>query len=189
DYVGKGLGGGRIVITAPPDDAGDPVLMGNTVLYGATGGELFCRGRAGERFAVRNSGALAVVEGTGDHACEYMTRGTVVILGPVGRNIGAGMSGGELYVYDPEGVLAERLNPQLVEAAAPTESHLASVRELLHRHGELTGSAMAKAVLRRWARSKHAFIRVAPRAPATVEAAEGAQGGRVSQEETEPAGR
>ena len=116
DYVGKGMGGGRIVIAAPPDDAGDPWLAGNTVLYGATGGELFVAGRAGERFAVRNSGALAVVEGVGDHACEYMTGGTVVVLGPVGRNLAAGMTGGELFVHDPEGGVPIRLNPELVEA-------------------------------------------------------------------------
>src|SRR5918911_5208312 len=105
DYVGKSMSGGRIVVRAPDSDAGDPVLVGNTALYGATGGELYCAGRAGERFAVRNSGAVAVVEGVGDHACEYMTNGTVVVLGGFGRNVGAGMSGGELYVHDPEGVL------------------------------------------------------------------------------------
>jgi glutamate synthase (ferredoxin) len=187
DYVGKGLGGGRIVITPPADDAGDPVLMGNTVLYGATGGELFCRGRAGERFAVRNSGAVAVVEGTGDHACEYMTRGTVVILGPVGRNVGAGMSGGEAYVYDPEGVLAGRLNPQMVEATTPTETGLASLRDLLCRHAELTGSALATSVLEKWAGSGHAFVRVAPKAPAVVVVREASRDDRA--EEAEPAGR
>ena len=96
------MSGGRIVVRAPAGDAGDPVLVGNTVLYGATGGELYVAGRAGERFAVRNSGASAVVEGVGDHACEYMTGGTVVVLGEVGRNAGAGMSGGELYVFDAE---------------------------------------------------------------------------------------
>ncbi|MDQ4129569.1 MAG: glutamate synthase-related protein, partial [Actinomycetota bacterium] len=101
DYVGKGMGGGRIVIRPPSNDVGDPVLVGNTVLYGATGGELFVAGRAGERFAVRNSGATAVVEGTGDHTCEYMTNGVVVVLGPTGSNLGAGMSGGEAFVYDP----------------------------------------------------------------------------------------
>src|SRR5581483_7436121 len=103
DYVGKGMGGGRIAIRAPEGDAGDAVLVGNTVLYGATGGELFCAGRAGERFAVRNSGADAVVEGIGDHGCEYMTNGTVAVLGPVGRNFGAGMSGGVAFIYDPAG--------------------------------------------------------------------------------------
>ena len=101
DYVGKSLSGGRIVVRAPADDAGDPCLAGNTVLYGATAGELFCAGSAGERFAVRNSGATAVVEGVGDNACEYMTDGTVVVLGDVGRNFGAGMTGGESFVHDP----------------------------------------------------------------------------------------
>ncbi|HYH48098.1 MAG TPA: glutamate synthase-related protein, partial [Acidimicrobiia bacterium] len=103
DYVGKGMGGGRIVIRPPADDAGNATLAGNTLLYGATGGQLFVAGRVGERFAVRNSGAVAVVEGTGDHCCEYMTGGTVVALGPVGHNFGAGMTGGEAYVHDPDG--------------------------------------------------------------------------------------
>src|SRR5204862_470249 len=116
DYVGKGMGGGRIVIAPPPGDAGDPVLVGNTVLYGATGGKLFCAGRAGERFAVRNSGATAVVEGVGDHACEYMTAGTVVVVGPTGSNLAAGMTGGRLLVY---GLDESQLNPELVEVAVP----------------------------------------------------------------------
>ena len=118
DYVGKGMGGGRIVISPPAGDAGDPWLVGNTVLYGATGGELFVAGRAGERFAVRNSGAVAVVEGVGDHACEYMTGGSVVVLGPVGRNLSAGMTGGEVFVHDPDARIARRVNPELVEADA-----------------------------------------------------------------------
>src|SRR5680860_1640745 len=96
------MAGGRIVIRPPQGDAGHPCLAGNTALYGATGGQLYIAGHAGERFAVRNSGAVAVVEGTGDHACEYMTAGAVVILGPTGINLGAGMSGGEVYVLDPE---------------------------------------------------------------------------------------
>src|SRR5207237_7905245 len=112
DYVGKSMSGGRIVLRAPEGDAGDPVLLGNTALYGATGGELYCAGRAGERFAVRNSGAVAVVEGAGAHACEYMTKGTVVILGRHGRNLGAGMTGGEAYVHDPTGSLRRRANGQ-----------------------------------------------------------------------------
>ncbi|HZA19207.1 MAG TPA: glutamate synthase-related protein, partial [Actinomycetota bacterium] len=120
DYVCKGMSGGRVVVRPPENDAGDPYLVGNTVLYGATGGQLFVAGRAGERFAVRNSGAVAVVEGTGDHACEYMTAGAVVILGPTGRNVGAGMSGGEAYVYDPDGALDHHLNPQLVAAYDPS---------------------------------------------------------------------
>src|SRR5438105_14119906 len=107
------MSGGRIVIRPPADDAGSPVLAGNTCLYGATGGSMFVAGAAGERFAVRNSGATAVIEGVGDHACEYMTGGTVVILGPVGYNLGAGMTGGEAYVLDPAVRLAARLNTEL----------------------------------------------------------------------------
>ena len=126
DYVGKGMSGGRIVIRPPADDAGEPVVVGNTALYGATGGALFCAGRAGERFAVRNSGAVAVVEGAGDHACEYMTDGTVVILGETGGNVGAGMTGGELYVYDVAERLCVRLNEQLVSASRPSADELTS---------------------------------------------------------------
>ena len=111
DYVGKSMSGGRIVVSPPRGDAGEPVLLGNTALYGATGGELFCAGAAGERFAVRNSGATAVVEGVGDHGCEYMTRGTVVVLGPHGRNLGAGMTGGEAFLLDADESL---LNDELV---------------------------------------------------------------------------
>ncbi len=172
DYVGKGMGGGRIVVVPPDDDAGDPVLVGNTVLYGATGGELFCRGRAGERFAVRNSGATAVVEGTGDHACEYMTRGTVLVLGPVGRNLGAGMSGGRAVVYDPEGTLAERVNHHLVEVSHPAQEDLEEIRALVERHLELTDSPMAAAVLGSWTTARGAFRLVAPRATAPVTPAE-----------------
>ena len=109
------MSGGRIVVSPPPDDAGDPCLVGNTVLYGATGGELFCAGAAGERFAVRNSGAVAVVEGVGDHACEYMTRGTVVVLGPHGRNLGAGMTGGEAFLLDADERLVNHELVALVE--------------------------------------------------------------------------
>src|SRR4029077_12035433 len=101
DYVGKGMGGGRIVVRPPDNDGGYPVLAGNTCLYGATGGNVYIAGTVGERFGVRNSGANAVVEGAGDHACEYMTGGTIVILGPVGYNVGAGMTGGACYVWDP----------------------------------------------------------------------------------------
>jgi glutamate synthase (ferredoxin) len=163
DYVGKGMSGGRIVIRPPDDDAGDPVLVGNTVLYGATGGELFCAGRSGERFAVRNSGATAVIEGTGDHACEYMTAGTVVNIGDTGRNIGAGMTGGELYVYDATDRLGLRLNEQLVSACRPTRAEFAFVRELVERHERYTGSTRASALLARWDRERDRWWRVAPR--------------------------
>ena len=162
DYVGKGMGGGRVVIRPPENDAGDPYLIGNTALYGATGGQLFVAGRAGERFAVRNSGAVAVVEGAGDHACEYMTSGAVVFLGPTGRNLGAGMSGGEAYMYDPDGVVETRINPQLVAAYEPTEGQLESLRRVIARHEEATGSLKAKAILDAWAESAPMFRRIAP---------------------------
>ena len=163
DYVGKGMGGGRIVIVAPEDDAGDPWLVGNTVLYGATGGELFVAGRAGERFGIRNSGATAVIEGAGEHCCEYMTGGTVVVLGPVGLNLGAGMTGGEAFAYDPTASLPPRVNPELVEHHRPTEEHLAELKALIARHLELTDSARAREILDDWDRASHHFWRVAPK--------------------------
>jgi glutamate synthase domain-containing protein 2/glutamate synthase domain-containing protein 1/glutamate synthase domain-containing protein 3 len=163
DYVGKGLGGGRIVIRPPEDDAGDPVLVGNTVLYGATAGELFVAGRTGERFAVRNSGATAVVEGTGDHACEYMTGGTVVVLGSTGHNLGAGMSGGECFVHDPNGEVLARVNRQLVEARRPDGSQLAQVRELVQEHATVTGSRRATQLLAAWEVTSESFWRIAPK--------------------------
>ena len=164
DYVGKGMAGGRVVIRPPEHDAGDPVLLGNTALYGATGGQLFCAGAAGERFAVRNSGAVAVVEGAGDHACEYMTGGAVVILGPVGRNLAAGMSGGEAYVWDPEHRLEARVNPQLVELRTPTPGQVPSLRRLIDRHHRATGSERARDLLEDWETQAGAFVRVAARA-------------------------
>src|SRR5439155_320538 len=147
----------------PASYAGEPVLLGNTVLYGATGGELFCAGRAGERFAVRNSGAVAVVEGAGDHPCEYMTNGTVVILGETGRNLGAGMSGGQVYVYDPAGVLDLRLNDDLV-MARPVEGPAEELRRLLERHVRYTGSPRASELLKDWATALESFVRVSPKA-------------------------
>ena len=164
DYVCKSMGGGRVVVRPPKDDAGDPYLVGNTVLYGATGGSLYVAGRAGERFGVRNSGAVAVVEGTGDHACEYMTAGAVVILGPTGINLGAGMSGGEAYVFDPEQTIGDRINEQLVAAYEPTSGQLESLRRVLGRHVDLTGSPKASAILTEWARSSKSFSRIAPKA-------------------------
>jgi glutamate synthase (ferredoxin) len=162
DYVGKGMGGGRIIIRPPADDAGEPALAGNTLLYGATGGQLFVAGRVGERFAVRNSGAVAVVEGTGDHACEYMTGGTVVVLGPVGDNFGAGMTGGEAYVYDPDGLLSGRLNSQLVESRRPNDAQAAELCFLVERHREHTGSVLASALLADWDATIRYFWWVAP---------------------------
>jgi glutamate synthase domain-containing protein 2/glutamate synthase domain-containing protein 1/glutamate synthase domain-containing protein 3 len=164
DYVGKSLSGGRIVIRPPADDAGDPCLAGNTVLYGATSGELFCAGSAGERFAVRNSGATAVVEGVGSNACEYMTKGTVVILGAFGRNLGAGMTGGEAFVHDPSGLLEPRLNDQLVTAGQLDVGAAERLRGLLERHAADTGSRRAADLLARWPDAVAEFWLVAPRA-------------------------
>ena len=166
DGVGKAMSGGRIVISPPPDDVGDPCLIGNTVLYGATGGQLFCAGAAGERFAVRNSGAVAVVEGVGDHGCEYMTAGTVVILGEVGLNFGAGMTGGEAYVLDRAGTLQVRLNEQLVLAQELDAHRLAELRTLIELHVRHTSSRRGAALLERWDESAGAFWRVVPKTEA-----------------------
>jgi glutamate synthase (ferredoxin) len=163
DYVGKGMGGGRIVISPPDDDAGDPYLVGNTVLYGATGGELFVAGKGGERYCVRNSGAVSVVEGVGHHCCEYMTGGTVVILGPTGWNLGAGMTGGEAFVWDPDMRLPARVNPELVDTHRPDVTLLKRVRDLIEQHAALTGSARATWLMENWAQEAPHFWRVAPK--------------------------
>ncbi|MBW3590907.1 MAG: glutamate synthase large subunit [Actinobacteria bacterium] len=178
DYVGKGMGGGRIVIRAPNNDAGEPHLIGNTVLYGATGGEMFVTGQAGERLCIRNSGALAVVEGAGDHACEYMTGGTAVILGPIGWNMGAGMTGGEAYIYDPEAQLRAKVNPELVDMHRPEGEYLDALEELLSRHAKLTNSSIAGRILKAWPKEGGNFWRVAPKAE--VAAIESAHEGSVS---------
>jgi glutamate synthase domain-containing protein 3 len=176
DGVGKSMGGGRIAIAPPTDDLGDPVLIGNAALYGATGGELFCAGRAGERFAVRNSGAVAVVEGVGDHACEYMTGGVVIILGPVGLNLGAGMSGGVVYAHDRDLSLRVRVNDQLVAAERVDGLGRDELRDLLERHVRYTGSQRAAGLLAAWDREVGWFWRVAPRRLADAsELAEDAQ--------------
>ncbi len=162
DYVGKGMGGGRIVIIPPPDDAGQAVLAGNTCLYGATGGDLFVAGAAGERFGVRNSGATAVVEGAGDHCCEYMTGGTVLVLGPVGYNLGAGMTGGQAFVWDPGAQLIARLNASLVEAERPDAEAQEELRWLVERHHDLTGSRQAAELLKDWETHSEHFWHVLP---------------------------
>ncbi len=169
DYVGKGLSGGHIVV-APPENthpdfvAHDNVIAGNVILYGATGGTAFLRGLVGERFCVRNSGATAVVEGIGDHGCEYMTGGRAVILGETGRNFGAGMSGGIAYVYDPEGKLAGRLNDEMVEIEQPTEADEEFLHDLITQHQKLTGSEVAARILEAWPVTQAAaFAKVMPR--------------------------
>ncbi|HYB15980.1 MAG TPA: glutamate synthase large subunit [Streptosporangiaceae bacterium] len=150
DYLGKGLSGGRIVARPPaaaPFAAEEQVIAGNVIGYGATGGEIFLRGLVGERFCVRNSGALAVAEGTGDHACEYMTGGRVVILGHVGRNFAAGMSGGIAYVLD---LLRVRVNMEMIDLDPLDEADIEFVRDVVERHHELTGSAVAARLLADW---------------------------------------
>jgi glutamate synthase (NADPH/NADH) large chain len=166
DYVGKGLSGGRIIVR--PDEeapfaAEDQIIAGNVILYGATSGEVFLRGKVGERFCVRNSGATAVVEGVGDHGCEYMTGGRVVVLGPTGRNFGAGMSGGIAYVWDPAGELAGKVNPELVELEPLTVDDARWLTEILERHLDETGSAVATRILETFADAMSDFIKVMPR--------------------------
>jgi glutamate synthase (ferredoxin) len=160
DYVCKGMGGGRLVIVPPAGDVGSPVLAGNTVLYGATGGELFIAGSAMNRFAVRNAGAAAVVEGAGDHACEYMTGGRVIVLGEVGMNVGAGMTGGEAFLLE-DARTRRRLNLDTVEAVRPGADAAGRLRALLHRHLALTGSPAAGSALATDLRST--FLHVRPR--------------------------
>ncbi len=165
DYLGKGLSGGRIVVVPPvegPFVAHENVIVGNVVLYGATAGEAFIRGIAGERFAVRNSGATAVVEGVGDHGCEYMTGGRVLVLGRTGRNFAAGMSGGIAWVLDADGAFASRANTELVSLEPLDDEDREEVRALVERHRELTGSEQAAALLADWEASAATFVRVIP---------------------------
>jgi len=166
DYVGKGLSGGRIVVRTPLGARFDPkenVIVGNTVLYGATGGEAFLNGLAGERFAVRNSGATAVVEGVGDHGCEYMTAGTVVVLGRTGRNFAAGMSGGVAYVLDEHQWFDTLCNLDMVdlESLWRKEDRLL-LRDLIDRHVQWTGSWQGRRILETWPEMAGRFVKVMP---------------------------
>jgi glutamate synthase (NADPH/NADH) large chain len=182
DYTGKGLSGGRVIVRSPNDFRGfgpEHIIVGNTVLYGAIAGEAYFNGVAGERFAVRLSGASAVVEGTGDHGCEYMTKGTVVVLGGTGRNFAAGMSGGIAYVYDPDGDFAQRCNTAMValEPVATTQEqrekvdeaiwHLGEtdefvLRDLIEKHFRYTGSFRAREILHDWPNKRARFVKVFP---------------------------
>jgi glutamate synthase (NADPH/NADH) large chain len=167
DYVGKGLSGGKIVVYPSKEATFVPeenIIIGNVALYGATSGSAFFRGIAGERFAVRNSGAMAVVEGTGDHACEYMTGGRVLIIGGTGRNFGAGMSGGMAFVLDEDGSFASRCNMEMIGLEALDEPEdLDLVRGLLERHVEYTGSTVAAGLLTDWPKAAARFVKVMPR--------------------------
>ena len=166
DYVGKSMGGGQIVIRPSLKShlvGNDQVIVGNTVLYGATGGSLFVAGQAGERFAVCNRGAVAVVEGVGDHGCEYMTGGTIVVLGKTGYNFGAGMSAGLAFVLDEGHFLPQRINPDTVQLVRVTnEADVALLKHLITRHIRLTGSARGQAILDNWSKRLGLFWKVAP---------------------------
>jgi glutamate synthase (NADPH/NADH) large chain len=163
DYVGKGLSGGVLAIKPPkgsPFHPEDQVIVGNTVLYGATSGRAFFNGRAGERFCVRNSGAIAVVEGVGDHGCEYMTGGTVLVLGTTGRNFGAGMSGGIAYVFDEDALFVRRCNREMVALEALDDDDVKVVQSLLQEHARRTVSPKAIEVLAAW--DSRRFVKVMP---------------------------
>ena len=167
DYLGKGLSGGKIIVVPPPNVTYPPeetILIGNTSLYGATAGEGYFYGTAGERFAVRNSGARVVIDGTGDHGCEYMTGGVVVVLGKTGRNFAAGRSGGEAYVLDEEGTFPERCNMGMVEregVKASEDIHM--LRTMVEAHFRYTKSVNAKRVLDAWEAMLPKFVKVMPR--------------------------
>jgi glutamate synthase (NADPH/NADH) large chain len=164
DYAGKGMHGGRIVIR--PEgiaESNNQVIVGNTVLYGATGGEFFASGTAGERFGIRNSGAIAVIEGAGQHLCEYMTQGEVVVLGPTGFNVGAGMTGGEMYILDKDNKLGDRVNKSYVKAVALEEHDKERIQSLIKAHVAHTGSSRANKVLDDFTNSVNSFKKVVPR--------------------------
>ena len=195
DYVGKGLSGGRVIVRQPPEARREPtenIIIGNTVLYGAIAGEAYFEGVAGERFAVRNSGAVAVIEGTGDHGCEYITGGVVIVIGETGRNFAAGMSGGIAYVWDPKGRFADLCNVATVdlESVVPDDPmeeddpdrprqrsasvedagmgdllrfDASRVRILLERHLLFTGSARAREMLEDWVSAVAAFVKIMPK--------------------------
>jgi glutamate synthase (ferredoxin) len=167
DYCGKGLSGGKMIIQPPRESTFVPeenILIGNVALYGATSGMLFARGVAGERFAVRNSGAMAVVEGVGDHGCEYMTGGRVVVIGKTGRNFAAGMSGGVAFVYDPDGDFHIRCNKEMVDLEALDDAEdVDLVHGLLERHRQYTDSTVADGLLKQWPKITAKFVKIMPR--------------------------
>jgi len=165
DYVGKGISGGRIIIYPARKakyEARENIIIGNTTFYGAISGEAFIRGVAGERFCIRNSGLHAVVEGVGDHACEYMTGGRVVILGKTGRNFGAGMSGGIAYCYDETGDFKKKCNMEMVELQKVTEDDSETIKNLLASHMHYTQSPVAKKILDNFKEESGRFVKIMP---------------------------
>jgi glutamate synthase (NADPH/NADH) len=166
DYCGKGLSGAKIAVVVPKGSSFDPaenIITGNVVLYGATSGEAYFQGVAGERFCVRNSGALAVVEGVGDHGCEYMTGGVVVVLGRTGRNFAAGMCGGLAYVLDLDGTFRGRVTPERVDLDELDEEDEETIQRMVRRHFQYTRSARAEEVLRKWNTYAPKFVKVFPK--------------------------
>jgi glutamate synthase (NADPH/NADH) large chain len=167
DYVGKGLSGGTIVVRPPmmsPLEAAENTIIGNTVLYGATDGFLFAAGRAGERFAVRNSGAQVVIEGCGSNGCEYMTGGVAVILGRIGANFAAGMTGGMAYLYDPEGLASSLMNMETLVTVPVTVAHWENeLKRLIERHVDETASPRGQTILQNWDSEKRHFIQACPK--------------------------
>ncbi|MGB3779305.1 MAG: glutamate synthase subunit alpha, partial [Tunicatimonas sp.] len=166
DYFGKGLSGSELIVyphRTATFVAEQNMIIGNVAFYGATGGEAFIRGLAGERFAVRNSGVQAVVEGIGDHGCEYMTGGTVVVLGKTGRNFAAGMSGGMAFIYDPDQTFAQHCNQELVDLETPSEEDVALLFQMISKHYHRTDSSVAKNLLRDWEQTHPHFVKVMPR--------------------------
>ncbi len=165
DYLGKGLCGGRLIVYPPKEATFAPeenILVGNVLFYGATSGEGYIRGKAGERFCVRNSGVYAVVEGVGDHGCEYMTGGRVVVIGDTGRNFAAGMSGGIAYVWNKTGDFGIRCNQEMVELEQPDEEDLKLIHEMLRKHQDYTGSTVAEGILKNWGKTAGQFVKVMP---------------------------
>ncbi|MCR4337545.1 MAG: glutamate synthase subunit alpha, partial [Candidatus Omnitrophica bacterium] len=166
DYVGKGLSGGKIVICPPRNATFIPeenIIVGNVVLYGAVRGKAYFCGLAGERFAVRNSGASAVVEGIGDHGCEYMTGGRVVVIGPTGRNFAAGMSGGIAYIWDRDGNFKNLCNKGMVELFPVQEaSDIQELKDLIQEHAQYTKSTVAEGILQNWEKTLSQFVKVYP---------------------------
>ena len=167
DYLGKGLSGGRIIVYPPEGSTFVPeenIIVGNVALYGATGGEAFIRGMAGERFCVRNSGVNAVVEAVGDHGCEYMTGGRVIVIGPTGRNFAAGMSGGTAYALDEQGDFAAHCNTAMVALGKLTDpEEIEFVRQMIARHGDYTKSTRAWKLVAEWKQTVSKFVRVMPK--------------------------
>ena len=175
DYVCKGMHGGELIVRPPAEanyEWAANQVVGNTCLYGATGGRFFAAGRAGERFCVRNSGGTAVIEGLGDHGCEYMTGGLVIVLGSIGRNFGAGMSGGRAYIYDPDNMVPENLNPAMVGLERLIdEDETKAVQKLIYEHLEFTESPRANEILKNWFESAGKFWCVVPHPPEAKPAA------------------